>query len=132
MITPTTPNILEGFELFIPSHDPSSSVIRLTMSKTGCRLSKAALANLDFPDYVIAFFDYNKKRLMITKGEKNNRNIMKLSKQGNDRNTITLKGFIETMKKVCEIQDESAYFFHGFRPKTQQPTLIFDLAKVMK
>lgn len=123
-----TNNDLQGFEIFIPTPFATISQITMTISKTGCRLSKAALSHIKYPEYVIAFFDKAGQRLMITAADKRNQNILRLSKQAKCPNTITMKCFLAELETVCSMKFEgNLYIVYGYRAKTTQPSLIFNL-----
>ena len=125
-------NELDGFEVFIPSHDPNSSRIQLTISKTGCRLSKAALSHIKYPEFVNVFFDRSQKRMMITAADKRNQNIMKLSKQGNCPNTLCQKCFMEELMTIGGLSWTEKLRIAGYKAKSSQPALIFNLLETVK
>lgn len=126
-----TNNDLQGFEVFIPTPFATISQITMTISKTGCRLSKAALSIIKYPEFVNAFFDKAGQRLMITAADKRNQNIIKLSKQAKCPNTITMKCFLTELETICNKKFEGNLFtVAGYRAKTTQPSLIFNLAEL--
>ena len=123
-------NELEGFEIFVPTHTSSTSMIGITITKTGVRLTKGALGQIKYPEYVNCFFDRNGKRMMVLPADKRNQNIMKLSKQGNCPNTLSQGCFLREVESVAERKlfgDGKRVFAQGYKAKATQPTLIFDL-----
>ena len=127
-------NELEGFEVFVPSRTSGIERLGITISKTGVRLTKTALGLIKYPEFVNVFFDRGGKRMMIQPGDKRNQNIMKLSKQGNCPNTLSQRCFMKAMEDVVQMVlfDGGNYFVSGYKVKTTQPILIFDLNKIEK
>lgn len=132
MIAPI--NEMDGFEVFTPVriYGNSKDEIALTISKTGCRLTRYALEILRDPVYVVAFFDYRSKRLALTPGKRGMVNILQLSKQGNKPNTICAKSFIDELSKQTDVKFDTLqrYKVFGHQAKVVNPTLIFDLKSI--
>jgi len=123
-------NELEGFEIFVPSYTFGGSRIEMTITKTGCRLSKASLSEIKYPEYVNAFFDRNGKRLMITAADKRMQNTLRLSKQGHCPNTLGQKNFIEMMRVVSGNALAGWHTIPGKKAQSKTLALIFDLKEI--
>lgn len=126
---------LEGFEVFIPSLYVKSSAITLTIGMSGCRLSKPAMSNLKFPEYINVFFDRKTKRLMVTPADKRTPNGVKLVFVGKTKLLcrINMTCFNSELEKVCErklFEKGKTYQVEGRVAKSQQPSIIFDLNKI--
>lgn len=122
MVSPI--NDMEGFEIFVPTHSDTFSEIYISITKTGVRLSRAALSHINYPKYVNVFFDYNKKRLMVMEGKKGNQNIMMLSKQANYNNTLNLRTFSKRLLDMSGVTYGTR--INGRKANTQTPAVIFE------
>lgn len=124
MVTPV--NEFMGFDVFVPTTRPGSSQIQMTVTKTGARLSKAAMGYLKYPEYVNVFFNRGTKQMMITAADKRNQNILKLSKKKNYSNTLSQKCLIQELFSI--IGDEKPTLCLGKKTKYSSPAIIFDLS----
>ena len=136
MIPETNPaSELEGFVVFDPAKIVSIvKEIAIKMNAHRARISAYALQYIGDPEYVIAFFDENQKRLMIIPGEKSMKNAVPLSINGTPKKCCISRG--NFMKKIAEIagieyKKDFYYKISGHKVSSSvQPTLIFDLATI--
>ena len=125
-------NELSGFEVYKPGTKSRGSVIyKLSTSENKTRFSSAVVNYLGLPQFVNIFFDYSKKRMMVTAGAENNENILKLNRAGSGPScAISCMALLDELEKLTGVKPP--YCVLGKVADSKQPAVIFDLTQVTK
>lgn len=132
-------NDLNGFKLFRneKGNRVCPYVCALMVAKTSIGLSLTACEMLDFPTYVNIFFDDKRRRVMISKAEKDYPNIFVLTLQGtrsgSRRCQINSAEFRRHLQELAAFDFTGRHFLiRGYKAETVQPSVIFELADLRR
>lgn len=130
----TAPGIdeLNGFVVFEPRLMKQDE-LAIYFSKTVCRFSSTALAELKDPEALVAFFDYNNRRLMLQPAKKTDVNALVMQSVPNSSQTrkrhLICGSFLKEVRRMAGVE-QGSFTLPGHKAAVKTPTLIFSFDDV--
>ena len=124
---------LAGFVPFVPTQQ-SEDVIGIRFTHSYARLSRKALIELGMPERIGIFFDYNRKRLMMTAAEERHANAVTISPMPKTKNrlVICIPSLMKEIRMIAGLDHLYGCWVNGHKTNAERPALIFDLTKIEK